>query len=60
MFLIFSSTYVCVIPQRDDIGIGGAWVEFVDYLKSSLSSGDVKLILSGHPNVDSSESNNPN
>nr|CAD1838782.1 unnamed protein product [Ananas comosus var. bracteatus] len=42
---------------RDDIGIGGAWAEFVDYLKSSLSSGDVKLILSGHPNVDSSITN---
>ncbi|THU61640.1 hypothetical protein C4D60_Mb07t25460 [Musa balbisiana] len=38
---------------RDDIGIGGSWSEFVDYLKSSLSSGDVKLILGGLQNVGS-------
>nr|XP_010911464.1 uncharacterized protein LOC105037474 isoform X5 [Elaeis guineensis]XP_029118283.1 uncharacterized protein LOC105037474 isoform X5 [Elaeis guineensis] len=34
---------------RDDIGIGGTWSEFVDYLLSSLSAGDVKLIMSGQP-----------
>ncbi|XP_064972036.1 uncharacterized protein LOC135616604 isoform X3 [Musa acuminata AAA Group] len=38
---------------RDDIGIGGSWSEFVDFLKSSLSSGDVKLILGGLQNVGS-------
>ncbi|WOL18775.1 hypothetical protein Cni_G27572 [Canna indica] len=38
---------------RDDIGIGGSWSEFVDYLKSSLSAGDVKLFLGGLQNVDS-------
>ncbi|URE14568.1 hypothetical protein MUK42_10926 [Musa troglodytarum] len=38
---------------RDDIGIGGSWSEFVDYFKSSLSSGGVKLILGGLQNVGS-------
>jgi hypothetical protein len=32
--------------QRDDIGIGGTWSDFVDYLKCALSSGDVKIVLS--------------
>lgn len=45
--------------QRDDIGIGGSWSEFVDYLKSSLSSGDVKLILGGLQNVGSGEPFSP-
>lgn len=29
---------------RDDIGIGGSWSEFADYLIASLSSGTVKLV----------------
>ncbi|KAL8473536.1 hypothetical protein ACS0TY_030388 [Phlomoides rotata] len=32
---------------RDNIGIGGSWLEFVDYLTTSLKSGDVKLIMDG-------------
>ncbi|KAL9662490.1 hypothetical protein QQ045_027323 [Rhodiola kirilowii] len=30
---------------RDNIGIGGSWPEFLDYLASSLRSEDVRLIL---------------
>lgn len=33
--------------QRDEIGIGGSWSEFVDYLVVSLTSGTVKLTLDG-------------
>ncbi|KAL1556967.1 hypothetical protein AAHA92_12514 [Salvia divinorum] len=32
---------------RDDIGIGGSWSEFIDYITTSLKSGDVKLVLDG-------------
>ncbi|XP_051126793.1 uncharacterized protein LOC127248480 [Andrographis paniculata] len=32
---------------RDNIGIGGSWSEFVDYIVASLKSGDVKLIIEG-------------
>ncbi|EYU23730.1 hypothetical protein ABFS82_08G089600 [Erythranthe guttata] len=32
---------------RDDIGIGGSWSDFVDYVTASLRSGDVKLIMEG-------------
>ncbi|XP_057770159.1 uncharacterized protein LOC130989991 isoform X2 [Salvia miltiorrhiza] len=32
---------------KDDIGIGGSWSEFVDYITSSLKSGDVKLVMDG-------------
>ncbi|KAJ3681472.1 hypothetical protein LUZ60_015961 [Juncus effusus] len=35
---------------RDDIGIGGNWNEFLDYLKSSLSTGDVKIIQNTNSN----------
>ncbi|RZR87996.1 hypothetical protein BHM03_00015479 [Ensete ventricosum] len=45
--------------QRDDIGVGGSWSQFVDYLKSSLSSRDVKLILGGLQNVGSGEPSRP-
>ncbi|XP_042376560.1 uncharacterized protein LOC121970131 [Zingiber officinale] len=38
---------------RDDIGIGGSWSEFIDYLNSSLSYGNVKLILGSSHNRDS-------
>ncbi|CAA0839470.1 Unknown protein [Striga hermonthica] len=30
---------------RDDIGIGGSWSEFIDYVTTSLKAGDVKLIM---------------
>ncbi|XP_072972689.1 uncharacterized protein [Typha angustifolia] len=47
---------VLTIPEledlRDDIGIGGTWSDFVDYFKSSLSMGEVKLVLNGQPNSD--------
>ncbi|KAK4416663.1 hypothetical protein Salat_2491800 [Sesamum alatum] len=32
---------------RDDIGIGGSWSEFVNYVTTSLRSGDVKLVMEG-------------
>ena len=46
-----------LIMQRDDIGIGGSWSEFVDYLMASLSSGTVKVIMDTASNmpIDSSE-----
>lgn len=47
--LICEISHLYVVTQRDDIGIGGTWSEFVDYLISSLSVGDVKLIMSGQP-----------
>ncbi|KAM6590521.1 uncharacterized protein LOC115713056 [Cannabis sativa] len=36
--------------MRDDIGIGGSWSEFMEYVMASLKSQDVKLILDGHSN----------
>lgn len=33
--------------MRDNIGIGGNWSEFVDYIRASIKSEDVKLILEG-------------
>ncbi|XP_026666248.1 uncharacterized protein LOC120103797 isoform X2 [Phoenix dactylifera] len=48
---------VVTVPEledlRDDIGIGGTWSDFVEYLISSLSVGDVKLIMSGQLTSDS-------
>lgn len=38
--------------QRDEIGIGGSWLEFIDYVVASIKSEDVKLILEGHSNAD--------
>ncbi|XP_072990533.1 uncharacterized protein [Typha latifolia] len=50
---------VLTIPEledlRDDIGIGGTWSDFVDYFKSSLSMGEVKLVLNGQPNSDTEQ-----
>ncbi|KAF6167131.1 hypothetical protein GIB67_029769 [Kingdonia uniflora] len=46
-----SNTFEAVrsLPQledlRDDIGVGGSWSEFVDYLIASMKSVDVKLLL---------------
>lgn len=37
--------------QRDDIGIGGSWSEFLEYLIASLSSGKVKLSMVGTSGV---------
>ncbi|XP_062096140.1 uncharacterized protein LOC133801929 isoform X1 [Humulus lupulus] len=37
--------------MRDDIGIGGSWSEFMEYVMASLKSQDVKLILDGHSNL---------
>jgi hypothetical protein len=31
--------------QRDCIGIGGSWAEFVEYLVASFKAEDVKLVL---------------
>ncbi|KAA8547020.1 hypothetical protein F0562_003449 [Nyssa sinensis] len=33
--------------MRDNIGIGGSWSEFVDYVIASIKSEDVKLVLEG-------------
>lgn len=38
--------------QRDSIGIGGSWSDFIDYLIASVKSEDVKLVLEGHSNSD--------
>lgn len=38
--------------QRDEIGIGGLWSEFIDYVVASIKSEDVKLILEGLSNTD--------
>ncbi|KDO50708.1 hypothetical protein CISIN_1g0254382mg [Citrus sinensis] len=38
--------------MRDEIGIGGSWSEFIDYVVASIKSEDVKLILEGHSNAD--------
>ncbi|XP_010260428.1 PREDICTED: uncharacterized protein LOC104599545 isoform X3 [Nelumbo nucifera] len=34
---------------RDNIGIGGSWSDFVDYLIASIKSDNVKLVLSASP-----------
>lgn len=53
-----SNTWEAVrsVPQledlRDNIGIGGSWSEFVDYLVTSIKSGDVKLVLEGQSKSD--------
>jgi hypothetical protein len=36
--------------QRDNIGIGGSWSEFVDYVIASIKSEDLKLVMEGHSN----------
>ncbi|XP_071704255.1 uncharacterized protein [Rutidosis leptorrhynchoides] len=41
--------------MRDDIGIGGSWSEFLEYLVNSIKLGDVKLVLEGS-NSDGPES----
>lgn len=38
--------------QRDIIGIGGTWSDFIDYLTASIKSEDVKLVLEGQPKSD--------
>jgi hypothetical protein len=40
-----SLTNRIVLFQRDDVGIGGSCSDFLDYLKSCLSSGEVNLIF---------------
>ncbi|XP_048335185.2 uncharacterized protein LOC125423812 [Ziziphus jujuba] len=37
--------------MRDDIGIGGSWSEFMDYVMASIKSQDAKLILEGGLNT---------
>ncbi|KAK1311233.1 hypothetical protein QJS10_CPA08g01047 [Acorus calamus] len=55
-----SSAWDCVLTVhqlddlRDEVGIGGEWSDFVEYLKTSLSSDDVKVVLgddSGAPHA---------
>lgn len=38
--------------QRDNIGIGGSWTEFLDYVIASIKSEDTKLVMEGHPDSD--------
>ena len=38
--------------QRDDIGIGGAFSEFVDYIVASMKFGDVRLCMEGQSGKD--------
>lgn len=58
----FSSSFAAVrsIEQlddmRDDIGIGGSWSEFLEYLVNSIKFGDVKLVLEGKSKSDGPES----
>lgn len=40
--------------QRDIVGIGGSWSEFVDYLIASLKSPDLKLVLEANSTSDGS------
>ncbi|XP_052195990.1 uncharacterized protein LOC127803634 isoform X2 [Diospyros lotus] len=35
--------------MREMTGIVGSWSEFMDYVRASIKSDDVKLILEGHP-----------
>lgn len=53
-----SNTWVAVrsVSQledmRDNIGIGGPWSEFVDYIIASIKSEDVKLVFEGQSKED--------
>ncbi|KAJ0040977.1 hypothetical protein Pint_27375 [Pistacia integerrima] len=38
--------------MRDEIGVGGSWSEFIDYVVSSIKSEDVKLVLGGSSDSD--------
>lgn len=38
--------------QKDDVGVGGSWLDFLNYLVSSVSSSNVKLVLEGPANSD--------
>ncbi|KAH7566104.1 hypothetical protein JRO89_XS08G0086900 [Xanthoceras sorbifolium] len=38
--------------MRDDIGIGGSWSEFIEYLTASIKSEDVKLVFESNSNSD--------
>ncbi|KAF9626267.1 hypothetical protein IFM89_031780 [Coptis chinensis] len=35
------------IRQKDDIGVGGSWSEFINYLMDSIKSANVKLAVGG-------------
>ncbi|CAN6476002.1 unnamed protein product [Victoria cruziana] len=37
---------------KDDVGVGGSWLDFLNYLVSSVSSSNVKLVLEGPANSD--------
>ncbi|KAK4845920.1 hypothetical protein QYF36_010681 [Acer negundo] len=38
--------------MRDDIGIGGSWSDFIDYLTASIKSEDVKLVFQTNSHSD--------
>ncbi|KAI9165347.1 hypothetical protein LWI28_012317 [Acer negundo] len=41
--------------MRDDIGIGGSWSDFIDYLTASIKSEDVKLVFQTNSHSDEQE-----
>lgn len=38
--------------QRDNIGIGGPWSEFLEYLITSINSRDTKIVFEGQSTAD--------
>lgn len=42
-----STLYVQCCSQRDTIGIGGPWSEFVAYVVASIQSEETKLVFEG-------------
>lgn len=44
---ICSILYVQSYSQRDTIGIGGPWSEFVAYVSASIQSEETKLVFEG-------------
>ena len=52
-FFFIMLTFVFLpFVQRDIIGIGGSWSEFVDYFVASLKSEDLKLVLEANSSSD--------
>lgn len=46
LFIVdFFNFYLYV--QRDGIGIGGSWSDFVEYFIASIKSEDIKLVIDG-------------
>ncbi|KAK2656281.1 hypothetical protein Ddye_009333 [Dipteronia dyeriana] len=45
-------TFSQLEDMRDDIGIGGSWSEFIEYLTASIKSEDVKLVFQTNSHSD--------